>query len=95
VHREHHQQGVGSRLIERAERAAAEMGLTELATWTLGDAVDYEPYERTRGFYAKHGFIIYQRSWTDNPNCPEEIKLSKRIAQPSRPADRYDAAPDA
>lgn len=77
-----HRQGVGSQLIARAEQAAAAMGLHELATYTLGDAVDYSPYELTRAFYAKQGFVVYQRSKTDNPGCPEEIRLSKEVAQP-------------
>ena len=87
VRKDCHRQGVGRKLIARAEQAVADMGLTELATWTLGDGVEYEPYERTRAFYVKCGFRVYQRSQTDNPDCPEEIKIKKAIAQPSVPGD--------
>ena len=82
VHKDHHRRGVGGELIARAERAAGDMNIAELATWTLGDGVDYEPYERTRAFYRKCGFSVYQRSRTDNPDCPEEIRIKKRIARP-------------
>jgi len=88
VHRDYHRQGIGGRLVARAEEAAAEMGLTELATCTLGDSVRYEPYEQTRAFYFKHGFRVYQRNKTDNPECPEEIRIKKTVAQPSAPAGR-------
>ncbi len=56
--------------------------MTEIATYTLGEGVAYTPYESTRQFYSSHGFAIYQTSKTDNPNCPEEIKIKKEIAQP-------------
>jgi N-acetylglutamate synthase-like GNAT family acetyltransferase len=71
--------GAGTALIRRAEERARELGIEELATWTLGDGVDYQPYDETRAFYYKNGFHIYQRSQTDNPGCPEEIKISKRV----------------
>ena len=54
--------------------------IEEITTDTLGDSVDYAPYEGTRAFYFKHGFQIYQRAQTDNPGCPEEIKIRKRVA---------------
>ncbi len=79
VLRSWHGQGIGTRLVEQAERMAESMQLDEIATYTLGDGVDYPPYEKTRSFYVKRGFTVYQRNTTDNPTCPEEIKLSKRI----------------
>jgi len=87
VDKPHQRQGIGSRLIARAEQAAAEMGLAELATWTVGDSVDYPPYQGTRAFYRKQGFEVYQTLRTDSPSCPEELRVSKRIAQPGNPAD--------
>ena len=72
-------QGIGSRLLGAAESKALEMGIDELATYTLGDSVTYQPYEVTRNFYWKHGFKVYKRSRTDNPGCPEEIWISKQV----------------
>ncbi len=72
-------QGIGKRLIEAAEDYCRERGISELATYTLGDSVAYAPYAATRGFYFAQGFTIYQRSQTDNPGCPEEIKITKKI----------------
>lgn len=79
VHPDYHRQGFGGRLIQAAEDYCRSIGVGELATYTLGDGVEYPPYESTRAFYQKHGFTIYQRSQTDNPGCPEEIKLKKRV----------------
>ncbi len=76
---EYHHQGVGKSLIAEAEGYCKGRGILELGTYTLGDSVDYEPYNATRAFYVSMGFEIYQRSQTDNPGCPEEIKLKKVI----------------
>ena len=72
-------QGIGSRLIVAAEMRARDLGIDELATYTLGDSVEYQPYEETRRFYWKCGFSVYKRAQTDNPGCPEEIWISKPV----------------
>jgi GNAT superfamily N-acetyltransferase len=74
-----HRQGVGSLLLASAEEYARLRGLDEIATYTLGDGVEYEPYERTRRFYLSRGFTVYQRNTTDNLGCPEEIRISKAV----------------
>jgi GNAT superfamily N-acetyltransferase len=71
--------GIGTRLLDRAEELGRAWGLHEITTFTLGDTVDYEPYEFTRRFYLRNGFEVYQRNQTDNPGCPEEWRLKKRI----------------
>jgi len=80
VHADFHRQGIGGDLLEAAESYCRERGIAVLATYTLGEAVEYEPYDATRAFYFAHRFSIYQRSQTDNPACPEEIKLKKLVA---------------
>jgi len=84
VHPDYHHQGVGSALIGAAEDYCKQKGIEELATYTLGDSVEYLPYDSTRAFYYSLGFEIYQRSQTDNPGCPEEIKLKKRVLNKQR-----------
>lgn len=79
VAREFHRQGIGTRLLAAAEMKARELKIDELTTYTLGDSVDYEPYNLTRNFYWKRGFSVYKRSKTDNSGCPEEIWISKRV----------------
>jgi len=79
VRRDWHRRGVGSALMARTEAHARELGLGTLAVYTLGDGVDYEPYERTRQFYYKHGFRITRRSKTDSEACPELIDLAKQV----------------
>ena len=79
VDKEFQRQGIGSRFIAAAEMRARNLGIDELATYTLGDSVEYQPYEKTRHFYWKCGFSVYKRAQTDNPGCPEEIWISKPI----------------
>ena len=79
VDRGSQRQGLGGRLLEAVESMARELQIDELATYTLGEGVEYQPYESTRQFYWKHGFKVYKRSSTDNPKCPEEIWISKQI----------------
>lgn len=88
VRRDRQRRGIGSALLRKAEETARALGISELATHTLGDSVDYAPYEQTRNFYFKNGFKVYQRSKTDNPGCPEEIRISKRVGpQTAAPDD--------
>jgi ribosomal protein S18 acetylase RimI-like enzyme len=79
VARARHRQGIGQKLVRKAEEKATAMGLSEIAVMTLGDSVDYPPYQATRSFYFKNGFEVFQRSRTDNPGCPEELRLLKRL----------------
>lgn len=71
--------GIGTALLRRAEEYGRACGLAEIATYTLGDGVDYPPYEATRAFYLRSGFEVRERARTDNESCPEEIRLRKRI----------------
>ncbi|MEK7484850.1 MAG: GNAT family N-acetyltransferase [Planctomycetota bacterium] len=76
---EHHRKGIGKKLLEALNEIAKSFDIEEMATYTLGDQVDYPPYASTREFYFRCGFKIYQRSQTDNPSCPEEIKIRRKI----------------
>lgn len=93
--RNRHRRGIGGRLLNVAEGTARDMGIDELAAYTLGDNVDYQLYEQTRAFYLKHGFRVYQRSRTDNPGCPEEIRILKKIAHPTHAPDALPRTGDA
>ena len=80
VARDQHHQGWGTQLLNAAEQALRAEGIPVMQVFTLGDSVDYEPYESTRAFYSRHGFKEYRRIKTDNPDCPEELYLRKLIA---------------
>ena len=76
---DYHYQGIGRSLVGAAADYCKQREIDELATYTLGDSVEYAPYDATRAFYYSLGFEVYQRSQADNPGCPEEIKLKKVI----------------
>jgi len=88
----HHGCGIGTRLLELAEDSLRSTGVTQVMVDTLGESVDYEPYERTRAFYRRAGFRDFKSVMTDNPGMPETLTLRKSLLQSpgdSRSADRY------
>ncbi len=80
-----HRGGIGRRMLSLAEDRLRDSGVIDLFVETLGDSVDYEPYERTRSFYRAVGFRDFKRAKTDNPGMPESLTLHKTLA-PSEPA---------
>lgn len=77
-----HRHGIGSCLLELAEDSLRDSGVTEVQVETLGDSVDYEPYERTRAFYRAAGYRDFKRVMTDNPGMPESLTLRKSLSPP-------------
>lgn len=75
----YHRQGVGSRLLDAAERYCVDNGYVYLTVKTLDASADYEPYERTRAFYRKMGFIpleVFTTVWSEGNPC---LFLVKRL----------------
>jgi ribosomal protein S18 acetylase RimI-like enzyme len=79
----HHRHGIGKRLLAFAEDRLRKSGATEVQVETLGESVDYEPYERTRAFYRAAGFKFLRSEMTDNPGMPESLWLHKTLASSS------------
>jgi GNAT superfamily N-acetyltransferase len=79
IDRKHHHQGIGSQLVQVVEQALRADEISIMQVYTLGDSVDYKPYEATRAFYYGNGFKEYRRIKTDNPGCPEELYLRKSL----------------
>ena len=74
-----HRSGIGTRLIDHALDRLREAGVPEARVETLGESVDYEPYERTRAFYRKAGFRYLSSRMTDNPGMPESLWLHRPL----------------
>jgi len=79
VIKEQQNKGIGSQLLKSVEEVMKWEGIDTIQVYTLGDEVDYKPYESTRRFYRKHGFKDYRRIKTDNPSCPVELYLRRSI----------------
>ncbi|MDH5372474.1 MAG: GNAT family N-acetyltransferase [Acidimicrobiia bacterium] len=75
----HQRRGIGKRLLSLAEDWLRDSDVVELFVETLGDSVDYEPYERTRSFYRAVGFHDFRKVKTDNPGMPESLTLHKTL----------------
>ncbi|NNF69282.1 MAG: GNAT family N-acetyltransferase [Acidimicrobiia bacterium] len=83
VRGDHHRHGIGRRLIQVAEDDARRVGAPVLQVETLGESVDYEPYDRTRAFYRSVGFVDLESVLLDNPGMPEMLTLQKRLSKAS------------
>ena len=80
IHPDLHRQGVGRSLLHRLLRELESTQVSELYVHTLGDAVDYEPYQRTRKFYRQMGFQDFKRiAHPENPDCEEELILLLKL----------------
>jgi len=53
----HHRRGVGSALVHALCESIGDDGIKFLFVATLHPSVAYEPYQRTRSFYEKLGFV--------------------------------------
>jgi ribosomal protein S18 acetylase RimI-like enzyme len=73
VHPEFHRMGIGRMLVNKLITELKEVGVKTLRVYTLGDSVEYEPYERTRTFYKRVGFREFKKFKQDNPECPEQL----------------------
>jgi len=71
--------GIGRKLVDNLISELGHFNVRKLRVNTLGDSVDYEPYERTRAFYRGIGFRDFQRIAQDNPECPEKLILEMEI----------------
>ena len=70
VMNEHQGRGLGTRLIETAERALHARGVEFLQVKTLGPSDEDEHYARTRRFYESRGFVPLEELltvWPDDP----------------------------
>jgi GNAT superfamily N-acetyltransferase len=72
--------GVGAALLSELKSQLANSGIRELLVSTLGESVEYEPYQRTRAFYRKFGFVDFKKiSHPENPEQEEELLLRTKI----------------
>lgn len=75
-----HRGGTGRLLLERLVTTLRSAQIGELYVHTLGDAVEYEPYRKTRAFYRGMGFRDFKRiANPDNPECEEDLILLLKI----------------
>ncbi len=74
---DYHHQGIGSALYKEAEAYFIENDCTYVMVKTLSEQMEYEPYERTRRFYRKQGFvelITLTEMWDEDNPCLIMIK---------------------
>jgi len=74
-----HGSSAGEMLFLEFERIMKKSEINILQVKTLGESIDYPPYDRSRNYYKKMGFKKHRTEITDNPECPEELILRKQI----------------
>jgi GNAT superfamily N-acetyltransferase len=76
---EYRRQSIGTKLFEAFKEQMKVRNIDQVQVETLGESVDYEPYEQTRRFYRKMGFQTYRVETLDNPECPERLTMRMSI----------------
>ena len=69
---QYHRQGVGTCLLEAVQQYCINNRYLFLTVKTLDSSAKYEPYERTRSFYQKMGFIpleVFTTFWNEENPC--------------------------
>jgi ribosomal protein S18 acetylase RimI-like enzyme len=83
---QYHRQGIGRKLLHAAEQYCMDNGYFYLTVKTLDASAEYEPYERTRAFYQKMGFIpleVFTTFWNEENPCLFMVKGLFSFAQPA------------
>jgi len=79
VKRIYQNKGAGKMMVKWIEDKAKKLGLKAIEVETLTDKEDYEPYEKTRKFYYKHGFNKIAYLMPRFKGWDREILLRKEI----------------
>ena len=80
VKKEHQNKGYGTALIEHSSVGLKEMGIRLLEVKTLAPHAGYQPYEATRRFYDKNGFMLTDiidpyPGWEPGNPCALYVKI--------------------
>lgn len=74
---QYHRQGIGRCLLDAIERYCVDCGYLYLTVKTLDSSAKYEPYEKTRAFYRKVGFVpleVFTTFWNEENPCLFMVK---------------------
>jgi ribosomal protein S18 acetylase RimI-like enzyme len=77
---EHQDQGYGTELITHVNEELRSKGIKVIKVKTLSEHEEYAPYEKTRNFYKKNGFILLEvmdpyPNWGPGNSCAIYIKV--------------------
>lgn len=80
VKREYNRQGIGSALVDYVVNALKSEGVRLLEVKTLSEDVDYFPYEKTRRFWKKNGFMLLETidpfpGWEPGSPCAIYVRI--------------------
>ena len=69
---EYHRGGAGTKLVQAAEQKCRADGVRFLTVKTLDCSAHYAPYDQTRSFYRKMGFMpleVFTKLWDEDNPC--------------------------
>ena len=77
---EHQRQGIGSALMDYVANELGSQGIRLLEVKTVSEDVDYPPYEKTRRFYERMGFMHLETidpypGWEMGTPCAIYVKI--------------------
>ena len=76
---EFQRKGIGTKLLLWLEDEARRLGMHSIEVETLPDEDDYEPYQQTRDFYYKNGFVRVYYKKAGVKGWDDQIVLEKKL----------------
>ena len=77
---EYHSKGIGTELMNSVVKFCDKNNYIYLTVKTLDESADYEPYNITRRFYEKSGFVpleVFKTFWNEENPCLFMVKKIK------------------
>lgn len=74
---ESHRNGIGGLLLKELEKLATSLAVKKIEVETLSEKEDWEPYNRTRAFYIKNGFVFVSDRQITSKKSGEVFWLAK------------------
>lgn len=72
-----HRKGIGTALLKEVEKITRNLNVDKISIETLSEKEEFKPYEQTRAFYKKHGYLLESSRTITSKDNGEKFELAK------------------